>query len=164
LPKFYGGKSPLATRLINDWQLGGILTLQSGAPFSVVCVSGSALYNRADTAGANPALGGAVENRLTGFFNKAAFAPGWTNTAPFGTSGRNILRGPDQQNVDLSVVKFIPIQEKTKLEFRSEFFNAFNRVNFANPNNNVLVPATLGAITSTATGPRVIQFALKLSF
>jgi len=50
------------------------------------------------------------------------------------------------------------------MEFRTEFFNTFNRVNFALPNNNVLVPATLGAITSTAAGPRVIQFALKLSF
>ncbi len=50
------------------------------------------------------------------------------------------------------------------MEFRTEFFNAFNRVNFANPNNNVLVPATLGVINSAATGPRVIQFALKASF
>jgi hypothetical protein len=165
LPKFYGGKSVVATRIANDWQLGGILTLQSGAPFSVVCVSGSALYNRADLVSAtNPAGSGSVESRLGGFFNKAAFAPGCTNTAPFGTSGRNILRGPDQRNVDLSVVKFIPVRERTRLEFRSEFFNAFNRVNFANPNNNVLVPATLATITSTATGPRVIQFALKLNF
>ena len=163
LPKFYGGKSPVATRLVNDWQLGGILTLQSGAPFSVVCVSGSALYNRADLL-SNPALSGSVESRLNGFFNRSAFAAGCTNTAPFGTSGRNILRGPDQRNVDFSIVKFIPLQEKTRLEFRSEFFNAFNRVNFANPNNNVLVPATLATITSSASGPRVIQFALKLSF
>ncbi len=105
-----------------------------------------------------------MESRLGGFFNKSAFAPGCTNTAPFGTSGRNILRGPDQRNVDFSIVKFIPIQERTKLEFRSEFFNAFNRVNFALPNNNVLVPLTLGTITADSTGPRVIQFALKLSF
>jgi hypothetical protein len=112
----------------------------------------------------SPSLGGSVESRLGHFFNTADFAQSCANTAPFGTSGRNILRGPDQQNIDFSIVKFIPIQEKTRLEFRSEFFNALNRVNFANPNNNVLVPATLGVITSGATGPRVIQFALKLSF
>jgi hypothetical protein len=109
-------------------------------------------------------LSGDVKSRLTQYFNKAAFAPGCTNTAPFGTSGRNILRGPDQRNIDLSIVKFIPVKEKVKLEFRSEFFNTFNRVNFALPSTNVLVPATLGTITSTAAGPRVIQFALKLSF
>jgi len=165
LPKFYGGNSAIGTRIANGWQVGGIATLQSGAPFSVVCVSGSALYNRADLiSSTNPAGSGSVESRLGGFFNKSAFASTCTNTAPFGTSGRNILRGPDQRNVDFSIVKFIPIQEKTKLEFRSEFFNALNRVNFANPNNNVMVPLTLGTITSDATGPRVIQFALKLSF
>lgn len=165
LPKFYGGKSAVATRLANDWQVGGIATLQSALPFSVVCVSGSALYNRADLiSGTNPAGSGSVESRLGSFFSKSAFASGCTNTAPFGTSGRNILRGPDQRNVDFSIVKFIPIQERTKLEFRSEFFNAFNRVNFANPNNNVMVQSTLGTITQDWTGPRVIQFALKLSF
>jgi hypothetical protein len=165
LPKFYGGKSALASRLANDWQVGGILTLQSGAPFSVVCVSGSALYNRADLVPNSAAtLSGDVTGRLAQYFNKSAFAPACTNAAPFGNSGRNILRGPDQRNVDLSIVKAIPVKETVKLEFRTEFFNAFNRVNFALPNNNVFVPSTVGTITSTAAGPRVIQFALKLNF
>ena len=161
LPKFYGGKSGFASRLLNDWQTGGIFTVQSGLPYSVVCVSGSALYNRADlVAGASAWSGGS----LTKYFNTGAFAPTCTNTAPFGTSGRNILRGPKQANVDFSVVKFIPLTEKVRAEFRTEFFNAFNRVNFALPNNNVLVPGTFGQITSTATGPRVIQFAAKVNF
>ncbi len=164
LPKLYAGASPAASRLANGWELGGILTLQSGAPFSVVCVSGSATYNRADLVGTNAALSGDVRSRLTQYFNRSAFAPGCTNAAPFGTSGRNILRGPDQRNLDFSIVKQIPIREALRLEFRTEFFNTFNRVNFANPNNNVIVQSTLGAITSTATGPRVLQFALKLSF
>jgi len=56
------------------------------------------------------------------------------------------------------------VRERFKTELRAEFFNAFNMVNFANPNNNVVVPFTLGTITSTSTGPRVIQFALKFSF
>jgi hypothetical protein len=165
LPKFYGGKSALASRLANDWQLGGILTLQSGAPFSVVCVSGSAIYNRADLLPNGTAtLSGDVTGRLGQYFNRSAFAPSCANTAPFGNSGRNILRGPDQRNVDLSIVKAIPVKEAVKMEFRTEFFNAFNRVNFGLPNNNVMVPTTLGTITGTAAGPRVIQFALKLSF
>lgn len=98
------------------------------------------------------------------YFNKAAFAGTCTNTAPFGNSGRTLLRGPDRQNVDLSIVKFIPIQERTNLEFRSELFNTFNRVNFANPNNDVLVPRTLAAITSTSTRAACdsVRFEVKL--
>jgi len=61
-------------------------------------------------------------------------------------------------------MKSISVKETARLEFRAEFFNSFNRVNFQTPNNNVLVPATLGAITGTATGPRVIQVALKVGF
>jgi hypothetical protein len=53
--------------------------------------------------------------------------------------------------------------EKTKLEFRSEFFNAFNLVSFANP-LNIVQSATVGQIVSTTIGPRVIQFALKFNF
>ncbi len=165
LPKLYSGSNGAAERIVNGWQLGAIATVQSGSPFSVVCVSGSTLYNRADLTGStNPALSGSVGNRLNGYFNNSAFSGTCANAAPFGTSGRNILRGPDQRNIDISLVKAIPVTEKVKASFRTEFFNAFNRVNFANPSNNVLVPSTLGTITSAASGPRVIQFALKVSF
>jgi hypothetical protein len=61
-------------------------------------------------------------------------------------------------------VKFIPVKESFNVEFRTEFFNAFNRANFANPNSNVAIPSTFGRITGTSSGPRVIQFALKLNF
>ncbi|MBI3670511.1 MAG: TonB-dependent receptor [Acidobacteria bacterium] len=165
LPKFYGGDSRWVKSLTNDWQLSTILTVQSGAPFSVVCTSGSALFNRADVmVGVSAEKSGSVHDRLGGYFNTAAFAPTCTNTAPFGTSGRNILRGPNQHNVDFGIIKFVPVTERWNLEFRTEFFNLFNTVNFANPNNNVLVPATVSRITSTSKGPRVIQFALKLGF
>jgi hypothetical protein len=165
LPKFYKGNSGVAQRLANQWEMSGVMTIQTGAPFSVVCTSGSALFNRADViSGVSPTIGGSVNDKLNKYFNTAAFAATCTNTAPYGTSARNTLRGPDQRDVDFSLIKFIPLTESTKLEFRTEFFNAFNTVNFANPQNNVLVPGTLGKITSATTGPRVIQFALKLSF
>ncbi|HUK81832.1 MAG TPA: hypothetical protein VLZ12_04290, partial [Verrucomicrobiae bacterium] len=103
------------------------------------------------------------------YFNTGAFGGTCANAAPYGTSPRNFLRGPAQQNVDLGILKFFPITERHKLEFRTEFFNAFNLVNFANPNSTILsgVPISLqttGKITSTSAGPRVIQFALKYSF
>ncbi len=170
LPKFYEGDSRFAKSFVNDWELSGVATFQSGAPFSVFCASGSALLNRADLIPGQPLeIEGSVKDKLDRFFNTAAFAGTCANAAPFGTSGRNIIRGPDQRNIDLSIIKFIPVTETSKLEFRTEFFNAFNTVNFANPNNidriqNVLVPGTLGKITSASTGPRVIQFALKYTF
>jgi hypothetical protein len=139
------------------------VTLQSGLPFSVFQAIGSGIFNRADFAAGfsgSADLDGSVKNRLNKFFDTTAFvAP-----AGFGNTGRNILRGPGQSNVDFSVVKFIPITERTRAEFRSEFFNIFNITNFANPNSNIAVPATFGRITSTSAGPRVIQFALKVQF
>jgi hypothetical protein len=165
LPKLFRGGSGFAKRVANDWQLNSVITLQSGAPFSVICNSGSALYNRADLVAGQPLYtSGSVKDRLNGYFNTGAFAATCTNAAPYGTSGRNLLRGPNQHNVDIGLAKFIPVTERQKLEFRTEFFNAFNFVNFANPNANVMVPATLGKITATSAGPRVIQFALKYSF
>ena len=83
---------------------------------------------------------------------------------PFGNTPRNLFYGPGQKNLDLSVVKFIPLKETVRAELRAEFFNLFNWTNFANPNSNIAVPATFGRITATSSGPRVIQFALKVSF
>jgi hypothetical protein len=166
LPKLYQGDSGLAKRLANDWQLTSIITFQSGAPFTVTCTSGSSTYNRADLTGTSPGVSGDVESKLGGYFNTAAFKTTCTNTPPYGTSPRNLLRGPGQKNVDLGIVKFVPITERQKVEFRTEFFNAFNLVNFANPISTFATgaPGLLGAITQTSTGPRVIQFALKYSF
>lgn len=163
LPRFYEGGSTLAGKVLNDWQLAGIVTLQSGLPFSVFQSIGAAVFNRADfTPGFSGSveLPGSVKDRLSKFFDTSRFvAP-----AGFGNSGRNILRGPGQSDVDFSVVKFIPITESVRAEFRTEFFNIFNIANFANPNSNIAVPATFGQITSTSAGPRVIQFALKVHF
>ena len=169
LPAFYHGDSGLAKRVMNQWELASILTLQSGTPFSVSCTSGSSTYNRADlVSGVSPSVSGSVSERLGGYFNRAAFAATCANVAPYGTSPRNFLRGPGQKNVDLSIVKFIPVTERTKMEFRAEMFNVFNFVNFANPISSFTTGTasynTLGQIVSTSTGPRVIQFALKLSF
>jgi len=98
------------------------------------------------------------ENSIT--LGSTAFDP----NNPFGNTRRNFLYGPGQKNMDFSVVKFIPITETVRGEFRTEFFNLFNWANFTNPNSNIAVPATFGKITSTSAGPRVIQFAFKVNF
>jgi len=179
LPKFYGGDSGLLKRTANGWQLATVTVFQTGSPFSVICSSSTTTLNRADflpgATAATAGLGGSVASHLDGYFNTAAFAATPTsvmtcaNAAPYGTSPRNFLRGPNQRNVDLSIVKFIPVTERTKLEFRTEFFNAFNFTNFANPisafaSGTTPTSSGLGKIISTSTGPRVIQFAMKVSF
>lgn len=80
----------------------------------------------------------------------------------YGNSGRGILNGPAFSNTDFSIIKNIPITERYRLQFRSEFFNVFNQVNFSNPDQTV-TDGTFGQITSANSG-RVIQFGLKLFF
>lgn len=165
LPQFYKGESGAAKRLLNDWELAGIVTLQSGRPFTFVQSSAfPSVLQRPDLVqGQEVCLSGSVKDRLSQFFNTAALTPSALG-APFGTVGRNICSGPDQRNFDFSIIKFIPINERYRAEFRAEFFNIFNNVNFANPASDIFVPATFGRITGTSSGPRVIQFALKFSF
>jgi hypothetical protein len=90
--------------------------------------------------------------------------------------GRNVLRGPRQTNVDFSVIKRIRLGEAKSVEFRAEFFNLFNHVNFDNPVSNlnaatvdqstgqIINPGDFGRIISTSNNPRLIQFAPKLNF
>lgn len=174
LPKFKSD-STLMRALFNNYQINGIVTLQTGTPFSIIESNGTSVIQRANFA---PGFTGSPEGNgsLDAFFNTAAFTrstlflvgttrnPAFDATAPYGNTPRNLLYGPGQKNVDFAIVKFLPFTERLRGEFRTEFFNIFNFVNFANPGNNVLVPATFGRITSTSSGPRVIQFAFKLNF
>jgi hypothetical protein len=96
------------------------------------------------------------------FFNVNAFVP--NAIGAFGSSGKNILRGPRLFDTDLGLLKNFAITERWKLQFRAEFFNAFNNVNFWQPGNYLGSPGT-GQITSTGpNNPRILQFALKLNF
>ena len=106
---------------------------------------------------------GAVTDRLDNYLNVRAFMP---SGPQFGNLGRNTLFSPDQRRVDLVVSKNTRLREKTSLEFRSEFFNAFNTVTFREPDSagRTLNDASFGQITRTRGGPRVIQLGLRLRF
>jgi hypothetical protein len=83
----------------------------------------------------------------------------------FGNSGTGIVNGPGEANFDIAVSKVLSVswpRERCSIEFRAEFFNAFNHPQFANPDSNITSP-TFGVITSSAVNPRVIQFGLKFS-
>ena len=102
----------------------------------------------------------------TKWFDTAAFAIPAPYT--YGNLGRNTLYGPALQTWDFGLFKNISVTEKTRLQFRAELFNAFNNVNFSNPNSSIGAQGAatpgFGQISSTATPQRQIQFGLKYLF
>ena len=94
------------------------------------------------------------------WFNTGAFQQ--AQMGQFGNAGRNTLKGPAFQQWDFSAIKTIPIHESMNLQFRGEFFNIFNNVNFVLPDNDINSP-NFGQITAAQSG-RVVQLALKFSF
>jgi hypothetical protein len=152
--------------LIGGWETAGISTIRSGFPFSVRSGTDRSLSgvggDFAEIIG-DPALPDdrSKADRIAAYFNPAAFRVATLGT--FGTAPRNLLRGPGSINFDLSAVKNIPIRESLRVQFRAEFFNAFNHANLGTPFASANVPARFGRIES-ASSPRIIQFALKLAF
>jgi hypothetical protein len=107
---------------------------------------------------------------ISKYFNTSAFLrPAQATPGTYGNSGRNILTGPRFVSTNFSVLRDFPLAERLKLQFRSEFFNLFNQVNFgtadttggANNPDNTVTSSTFGRIR-TAGAAREIQFALKL--
>jgi hypothetical protein len=156
------------TSLMSGWQTFGIVTVQTGRPFTVALLSeidnsgtgrsslGFGANDRPNVVG-NPALDRRTPEQ---WFDTSAFvfsAPG-----TFGNAGRNILEGPGYQNVNASLVKNTNFSERILLQLRAEFFNLFNHPNFNLPDNFLGSP-TFGRITS-AREPRHIQFGAKLMF
>ena len=210
LPRFsFASKSSLAREVFWNWELAGIVTAMSGLPIDIVDTGAGSFYGL--NQGANPlarpswasgqAHGSAMQNVPAGyFFNPFAFVrpavpigqiiPSSGGTAianasgtDIGNVGRNVLRGPSQSNVDVSIIKRFVIREEKTLEFHLEAFNVLNHVNLANPisdlnavvssggsidtskgtinNNNA---GAFGRIISTSNNPRIIQLALKFNF
>ena len=147
-------------RLIRGWRLSGITKIQDGAPFSVVLpgdYNNDGLSNdRADRLG----VGVLGTPSVDGWFEVSDFA----TPAPysFGDSGRNILRAPAYQNWDVSLIKQTQLKGGDVVELRVEFFNAFNQVNFEEP-NSVLGTSGFGSVFG-AKRAREIEVAFKYSF
>jgi hypothetical protein len=154
----------LVEAVAGNWSLGTITRLVSGMPFDaqagsdVANVGGS--NQRARRTGANPYLKGAFTATTKPWLSPAAFSLPAVYT--WGNENRNDLVGPPFKEVDLSAFKDIPVTERLKLQFRSEFFNVFNHSNYSTPTNTV-TSSSFGLITSAAGG-RDIQFALKVIF
>ncbi len=155
-----------ADRLLNGWELTAITLWRSGFPFTVTSgvdnsFSGVGL-DRADYLGGQVSLdpGRPHGQLIANYFNTAVFARNAVGT--FGSEGKNLLRGPGMFDTDLGLIKNTKITERLNTQFRAEFFNAFNNVNFSGPSSS-LSSSSFGRITS-AGDPRILQLALKLVF
>ena len=192
LPLFSHASGVKRTALAG-WAISGITIFQSGVPFSVIDSGAGSAYLgpglTPGTLGAQLAPGGSIGAGLTsgsvhsrvdnGYLNLSNFttapladpagcaadATGAACTTAFGNLGRNIYRGPFQQNWDFSLIKNFRLTEAQSLRFTADFFNLWNHANFAAPSiNDVENPGPFGKILSTVGTPRLIQFQLRYAF
>ena len=162
--------------LVSGWSVSSIVTAQSGFPFTPQLSYNPS--NNGDTRNPvrpflNPDFKGPVVlGNPNQWFNPAAFIAPPSASGLYGNAGRDTYIGPGLATWDFSVLKNTRIRESLNLQFRAEIFNLLNRANFNTPNLIVFTPptatnttglsGTAGAITSTSTTARQVQFALKL--
>jgi hypothetical protein len=166
-------KSAFTKTLLGGWNLSGLATLQSGAPFSLI---GNSTRNATFAQPSRVRLSmvpgktaqdavksGSVQDRLNLYFDPSAFTD---SLDQWGDSGRNILRGPNQIQYDFMFGKQFTLTDRYRVEFRWEMYNAFNSPVFNNPASTFAAngPGTAGVISSTIGGPRTMQTALRFKW
>jgi hypothetical protein len=165
--------------LLGGWVWSGVATIQSGTALTIAYTNANNVFgisqDRAQLAPGCTArqlvAEGPVGSKLNRFFDNSCLTTPPVVGADrlgtaFGNSGTGIVDGPGQENVDLALTKTVTLpwlNDKSTIQFRAEFFNAFNHPQFSNPDTNFSSPA-FGTISSTAVNPRVGQLALKFSF
>jgi hypothetical protein len=159
--KIAGDATGVKNALVGGWQVNGIYTWQRGFPITIQAADLGGLNdaqgtNRADLVG-DPSV---ESPSLLRWFNTAAFAQPVAGS--LGTSGRNILRGPGLNNLDLAVFKNFELTKGMRVQFRLESFNALNHTQFSGVSTN-LTSATFGVVTSARPG-RINQLGLKFIF
>lgn len=158
-----GPDDGVAGTVIGGWQVTGIYQWQTGQPLTIVSGRDNAGWglgdNRAIKTGQpfDPPAG----SDRTVWFNRAAFAVNPNGT--FGETLRGEFFGPSRSILDLGLFKNFRFNNDMNVQFRAEFFNALNRVNFNNPGTNVSSSSAFGRITA-ADDPRIMQFGLKFVF
>jgi len=180
--RLLGWNNGMNRQVFGGWQISGITTVQSGAPFTVY--NGSAdfsgfnqFYDRPDVTGTGRLT---QDNRNP----DVAFDTKYFSAAPpagrVGSSGRDQYQGPGLVNFDFTAAKNFSLgTERVHLQFRTDLFNLFNHTNFSNPVSNQSnanfgkITSTVGSAVATAVGttaglvgggPRVIQFSMRLQF
>jgi hypothetical protein len=162
--RILGHAGGVVNALVSKWQLGGILTLQSGMPLTALDgidtlnTGGTGIAERPNATGISPQLSNPT---VKDWFNKGAFV----YNAPYiyGNDGRNNIIGPGIVETDLSLTKTIKATEHFGAQLRWELFNAANHPIFALP-SATLSSATYGQLSSTIIDAREMQLALRLTF
>jgi hypothetical protein len=168
--KFLSGVNGPAQKLVSGWGIQGVTTFQSGFPLKfsdtnlVQQFGAGARPNR--VAGCDPERTGSAQSRLGQWFDTSCFAPAPDFT--FGSEPRvdPQLRQQGIQNFDFAVFKttrFGP-DDRLGVQFRTEFFNIFNRVQFGPPTTNISDGTNFGIVNNQVNNPRLVQFALKFEF
>ena len=174
--RFLDKMNPVANAIIGGWGVDSIVTFQSGFPVIIGgcpgALSNSGIPNVGcalpTRVGSEEMTAGSLDTRLAHWFNPATFTAGPSNYYGYGNDSRTEpnLRDDGVKNFDFGIFKnfkFAP-EGRMDLQFRGEFFNAFNRVQFNPPNTSCCGGASFGQITGQYNLPRNIQFALRLSF
>jgi hypothetical protein len=166
--RFGSNWSGAANAIAGNWEVDVIERVLSGFPVFVVnSDNASGVFFQQNASNQNrpdmtcsPNSG---SHSLSEWFNTSCFAP----AAPgkLGDAPRAPVSGPNFVNTDLSIIKHFPLPyEGMRLDFRGEFFNLFNHAQFGTPNSDINAGSQFGVINSTVGNPRVVQFALKLTF
>ncbi|HYL97323.1 MAG TPA: hypothetical protein VEZ90_00085, partial [Blastocatellia bacterium] len=162
------------SRLAGGWQINGILSAESGNPFSIIQGNGGNLNAAGsgqvpDQINPNVAILGGVGPGQPYFDAKAFAAVNIPAGQPqrFGTVGRNTLVGPGYFDIDMGLFRSFVITERIRLQFRAESLDILNHPNFANPGSDISNSGTFGLITSTTglgQANRQFRFGVRLSF
>jgi hypothetical protein len=196
---FFARATGMKHAVLGEWAVSGVTSLQSSLPFSILDSNGGNAFLGAGTSPVSASLApsasigsgmtsGSISQRLNGYLNPATFTtapllygtqcatdPNYCTTG-FGDLGRNIYRGPFQQNWDFSLIKHIQLTERQDLRFAADFFNLWNHPNFSNPlvtdyeqylawsASSQTSPDPFGRIVQTTGTPRLIQFSLRWTF
>jgi len=183
------GMNAFTRKALGGWSVAGVLTIQSGQRLTATATNVQnvlgTLSDRAPASasgcGSHFVTSGSVQSKLNNYINASCFdlanypvvGDDGIGTG-FGNSGIGEIVGPDQNNWDLSLAKDTNFSERMHLQFRTDFFNAFNHPQFANPDVNLGLAAAqlglvapnpgFGVISGTSTNPRLLQFSLRLVF
>jgi outer membrane receptor protein involved in Fe transport len=162
-----------AGKALDGWAFSGITTYQTGFPIRITSSSDNELMNSFDfeLPGQPDQVGAFHWQKPQGngnyYFNSPTDQTSiFTETGVLGrigTAPRTICCGPGISETDLSVIKNIPINERSHFEFRAEIFNVFNHTQFFNPDGNSTDGSQFGQVTEVKD-PRLMQFALKFYF
>jgi Carboxypeptidase regulatory-like domain/TonB dependent receptor len=174
--KFGNGVNRWVDEGIGGWKLSGDAIVFSGLPVTINGPNNTNVFNRAERANqyrqltvrnrsinnwfgtdpsATPCLGLGIDNGQCAY--------GAAGVGEFGSAANNTERAPGYEQIDLAASKTFTLTERQHLEFRTDFFNAFNIASYDNPDNSIQ-DNTFGKITNVRSLPRQIQMSLHYSF